>query len=355
MHPSHSFAVLALACSASAQDMVAVSWSGDVYALDSFTGAVGWLGMGLPGQNASARDDHGRLWSTANGGGLTILDPSPVSTSHPLPGFTADLRALANGGGQFLVGIENGPVDMLVRIDKLSGAKTIIGATGFANIEALDNHNYHLYAWDTVAGLLQVDPATGAAFDVNPAIGAGVQIEWLSTRSDGKLVGGRNSLYVIDVTTGATSLIANLGALDLRGADAWQSAAHSFGTGCHGVFGVVGLTATVTPQTLSLHSTNHAPNAPGVAIFGLSKTAHGGSPLPLSMDPFLGTVGCSLLTSWHASVPGVTNASGPASLDFQFPIPPLNDLYSFFVQHVVVEPVTGGLSMSNGMVVQVGH
>ncbi|MEO6593539.1 MAG: hypothetical protein ABIP94_02160 [Planctomycetota bacterium] len=339
--------------------MIAVSWSGQVYALDSYTGAVTWLGAGLPGQNASARDDHGRIWSTASGGALTILDPSLPGASFPLPSFAADLHGLANGGGQFMVGIEAGPIDTLVRIDKLTGAKTTIGATGFSNIEALENYNYTLYAWDTVAGLLHVSPQTGGAIDVNPAIGgAGVQIEWLSTRSDGKLVGGQNSLYELDVNTGVVTLIANLGALDLRGADAWQSATHPYGSGCNGAYGLVSLTAVVTGSPaagLTLRSTNHAPNAMGVVIFGLSNTSYGGGALPLSLDPILGTAGCSLLTKWDTGILGVATTGGPATLDFQFVVPPLNDLFSLFAQHIVVEPVTGGVSMSNGVVVQVGH
>ncbi|MEO6594924.1 MAG: hypothetical protein ABIP94_09255 [Planctomycetota bacterium] len=347
--------------------MIGVSWSGQVYALDSFTGAVSPLSAGLPGQNASARDDHGRIWSTASGGALTIIDPSQSSTSYPLPGFSADLRGLANGGGQFMVGIESGPIDSLVRIDKITGVKMTVGATGFSHIEALENHNYHLYAWDTVEGLLEVNQATGVATNINPAIGgAGVQIEWLSTRSDGKLVGGQDSLYEIDVHTGVITFIAYLGPLDLRGADAWQTATQAFGTGCNGSFGLVTLSGTValtgtagsSSPVVTMTSTNHSPNMPGVTIFGLSNTGYGpfgNNPLPLSLDPILGTVGCSVLTSWDTGVLSVTTASGPATLEHQFVVPPLNDLVTFFVQHIVIEPVTGNVSMSNGLIVQAGH
>ena len=46
------------------QDMVAVDWSGGLYALDSHQAVLTPLGTGLMGQNATALDEAGTLWST---------------------------------------------------------------------------------------------------------------------------------------------------------------------------------------------------------------------------------------------------------------------------------------------------
>jgi hypothetical protein len=360
MSPLRQFALLSLALTTSvaAQDMIGVSWSGQIYAFDSFTGAINLLGAGLPGQNASARDDHGMMWSTATGSTLSVLDPLQPNASVVLPSLTADLRGLANGGGQFLWGIENGAVDMLVRIDKLSGAKTTVGQTGFTAIEALESFNYALYAWDTSQGLLLVNTQSGTATDINPAIGgAGIQIQWLCTRSDGKLIGGNTAIYEINPTTGATTFVASLSGVDLRGANAWQSFTRPFGTSCNGAFGSAQLTATVTgtfPKLVTVRSNNHAANAAGATIFGLSITNSGFGALPLQMDPFLGTSGCTLYVSMHANALGLTTTGPNAMLDVQFSFPLVNDLFVFYVQHVVLEPVAGGLSFSNAAIVQLG-
>lgn len=351
-------AVLALTVPGLAQDMIGTSSVGQIYAFDSFTGAVTLLGNGLPGQHASCRDDHGRIWSTTNSM-LEVLDPTLPNATTPLPGLTTNLRGLANAGAQYLWGIEDGTPDRLVHIDKVVGTKVTIGATGFNDIEGLENYNFQLYAWDTTYGLLRIDSNTGVATDVNPALGnGGAQIAWLGTRSDGKLIGGQNSLYQIDPATGAVSLIANLGALDLQGADAWQTFARSFGSGCNGAFGQVVLTATITgglTKQLTLQSSNHAANAIGATLIGVSNTSNGSSPLPLSLDPLLGTNGCTLYTSTHASALGITSPNGPATLTLQWNMPHVNSVAAFFAQQVVLEPVTGGLSMSNAVLVQIGN
>lgn len=343
---------------AQAQDMIAVGWNGQMHALDSYTGVITPVGNGLPNQNAAARDDHGRIWSTA-GATLSVLDPTQPGASVPLPGLVADLRGLANAGAQYLWGIENGPVDLLVRLDKVTGAKTVIGPTGYAGIEGLEQFDYSLYAWDTTAGLLRVSKTTGLATDVDPNVGSGgASIAWLSTRSDGKLIGGQNALYTIEPTTGAVALIASLGGQDLRGADAWQAFTRPFGTGCAGSGGIVTLGGSITgTQSLMvrLQSDHHAPNAIGATLFGLSNRTSGFGALPHSLDAQFGTVGCTLYTSVHASVLGVCSASPSATLAVQVPFTLLNDVFAFYVQQVTLESVPGGMALSNGLIVQLGR
>ena len=73
---------------ASAQDMVAISWTGRLHALDSTSGALTEIGIGPMGANAMARDESGRVWSTARllpNFFLTRIDAvtGAVAFSHP--------------------------------------------------------------------------------------------------------------------------------------------------------------------------------------------------------------------------------------------------------------------------------
>jgi hypothetical protein len=341
-----------------AQDVIAVGWTGGIYAVDSYTGTGTQIATGLAGHNALARDDLGRLWTGLTAGsGLAMIDPHAVPAATVVyPSFGVDLRGLANAGGGMLWGIRQATPDQLILIDTATGTWTTIGSTGYGSLQSLTNHNGVLYAWDLQQGLMTVDPVTGAATDVNPSI-AGFDMQWLASRGDGQLIGGRSAIYTIDPLTGATTLVGgNVG--DLRGADAWPSAVHAFGAGCNGVFGPVQLTAslvtTVAGSQLTLQSNHHQPGAIGLAVIGLSNTTFGSVPLPLLLDPIFGTSSCVLYTSPDVTVVGVTTATAPATLDFQFTFPPVPDVFTFFVQHAVLEAVPGGLSMSNGVVVQVG-
>ena len=69
--PLQLLALAALTVPVSAQDMLAVDWTGQIYALDSYTGAIEAAGVGMFGQNCMARDENGDVWSIGQG--------SPVS------------------------------------------------------------------------------------------------------------------------------------------------------------------------------------------------------------------------------------------------------------------------------------
>ncbi|HEB52534.1 MAG TPA: hypothetical protein ENI87_04675, partial [bacterium] len=205
------FAVV-LAAPVFAQDMIAVGWSGSVYALDSYTGATNLLGYGAFGQNAVAHDDTGGLWSTSRGASgsvysLTSLDPATGAASTAAANFS-DVRAMESAGGTTLWAIVDGTPDELVTIDVLTSQVTVIGSTGYTGVQAIAALDGVLYGWDVNFGLLTIDPATGNATDVDPAVGGSGDVQWLARRSDGKLVGGHNGLYEIDPSTGGTTQIA---------------------------------------------------------------------------------------------------------------------------------------------------
>ncbi len=350
-----------------AQDLIGVGWAGQVVLIDSYTAAVTPLGTGMPGQNGLARDASGNYWCTTRTNttpyvyGYTMLDPNTGAATLVHANGT-DLRGLSDDGAGNLFGIAQASADQLVRIDVATGASTTIGSTGFGGLQGLALHQGVLYGWDISNGLLIIDQNTGVATDPFPGLGGPSGLQYLCSHPDGRLLAGggstTNSLYTVDVTTGFTTLIGvTSGASDLRGLEPLGGRATSFGTGCAGAFGPVVLTVTGNLRAngnIVYSSTNHAPNALGAIVFGLSTSMNGGLPLPLLLDPIFGTSGCTLYTSIDASVIGITSAAGPATLTFSYGLPAAAAGAIFHVQHGCFEPVQGGLSWSNAATVQIG-
>ncbi|MFO1054611.1 MAG: hypothetical protein U1F36_20500 [Planctomycetota bacterium] len=125
------------------------------------------------------------------------------------------LYAIQNGGGTTGTTVP----DLLYAIDPNNGAATLIGSTSaFVGIQGLAfGANNVLYGWDTNAGLVTISMATGATTDVNPAVGATVDIQALGFAPGNVLYGARNALYRIDTATGVPTLIGSGGYTDLRG------------------------------------------------------------------------------------------------------------------------------------------
>lgn len=342
-----------------AQDMIAVSWGGTVYALDSFTGNATSIGSGSFGQNSLARDDLGGLWSTSrdpsNVYSLTSIDPTTGAATVVTTNF-ADLRAMASAGGTLLWAIENSGPDELVTIDVTTSQKTVIGPTGFSSIQCLATLGGVIYAYDNNSGLLTIDPNTGVATDVDVAVGGNGDMQWLARRSDGRLVGGDDSVYEIDPATGVATLIGGTG-LNLRGAEPYQERITNFGVGCAGSFGTVTSSATIISgpnAQLTMSSSNHDANAPGLVLVGISSMATGVLPLPFNIDPIFGTQGCTLYVSLDVTIAAITSAQSPATLNLSFPLLAGWKGYSLLVQHAVLENVPGGISLSDAVAVQFG-
>lgn len=198
---------------------------------------------------------------------------------------------------------------------------------------------------------------------------------------------GLGSVDVLNITAGATSftpvaglqdipLALNVAANDATNPTLWDALwlhfegatygldnvevgrigfGRPYGVACSGTSGVVELTAQGTfarGQTVLLVSTNHAPAAPGAALVGVSNATYLGLPLPFLLDPVLGTSGCFLHASAEISIGLVSGSAPPATMTFVLPVPSASLAARFYMQHVCLEQVPGGLSFSNGLVVQ---
>lgn len=128
-----------------------------------------------------------------------------------------------------------------------------------------------------------------------------------------------------------------------------------FGAGCGGANGPVSLMVqgpVVAGGSIALVSGNHGPLLPGLTLFGLRDSSYAGAPLPLSLDPLLGTSGCFLFTSIDASMLAFTTSAAPATLSQALTLPAYWSGLRLFAQQVCLEPVPGGMSWSNGLLLQ---
>jgi hypothetical protein len=314
------------------------------------------------GQTGIARDGAGTIWTT----GRTVVSPATYLVriepwnGQVTPMFTAPaFRSLASAPGTALFALLDGsPADLLFLVDTTTGQATAVGSTGLANLVSMVAHQGVLYGWDTVAGLVVIDRATGQATDVNPAIG-GTDVSWLAVREDAVLIGGGGlRLYQIDPVTGAAVQTGTTTSNSITGAVA-SGTSTRIGQGCAGGTGTVVLnvsgalrTGTVLNSTSVGHGygTGTAVYA-GVLVLGFDSTSYLGQSLPIDLGPLLGTQGCSLQTSIDAMQLGRTNIG---VMQFLLPLPAITGGMTFFLQHAVFEPVPGGMSWSGAVRVHVG-
>lgn len=358
----------ALFCVAlSAQDLIGVTFQGQVLRIDSATGATTTLANGQIGKNCLATTVDNRLISTIRTGTLLtgfqyhLVEINPFTGAETLLFGTTDvgdLRAMATVLPGSLLAIRNGnPSDQLVRIDLASGVVTVLGPTGFTGIQALEATGAGLRAWDLTAGLLVISGQSGAATDPFPGIGGPAGLQYMVTEPGTfETYVGNGTLHRVSTQTGVTSApVAIQGNPDLRGVEFTTSRAQRLGDPCPAAQGLP-VFVTVGPfgngQNLVVQSDHHAPGALGVHILGFSETQHAGQPLPINLDPLLGTSGCRLRVSIDGTVLALADNTGIMTVTT--PLSPALTFVQFYVQHAVFEAVPGGMSWTTGLRVRPG-
>ncbi|MBL8753343.1 MAG: hypothetical protein JNK15_08590, partial [Planctomycetes bacterium] len=122
----------------------------------------------------------------------------------------------------------------------------------------------------------------------------------------------------------------------------------NFGSGCPAV-----ATPFLTVQlpfaggtTMQTQTNNIAGGAIGGLVVGFSEDSYASAPLPLLLDPLLGTVGCRLHVSADLVVVGV---AAPGQLQVGVFVPPAAAFQQFYVQTFALTNAPGGFSFSQGV------
>lgn len=349
-------------------DMIGVTFTGQSVAFDSRTGqGVLLMTNATAGQNAMARQGNA-LFSTdritpPGGSGFTFSFGRVSALSGQYVRHfanTGDLRGLAAHATnpQLLYGILQADPDLLVTIDTSTGTRTTIGSTGKNQIQALTLFRGQLLAWDVSDGLMRVNTNTGLATDVSAQFGGSSALQWLTEHADGRLLGGNQSLFVIDPATGNPTLVAPIagGAFDIRGAEQRMPLQQAFGQGCNTALNVPSVLTTSggnAPGPILFQSVQHQPGAFGALILGFVHHSTPQQQLPLSLDPLLGTSGCTVYQTLDIVVYGFLDTLGRFGRTVT--LPPFMAGQTFYSQYVVFETVPGGFSWSNSVMVTVGN
>jgi hypothetical protein len=200
--------------------------------IDATTGATSVVGLsGFGGLNSLSADSNGRLFAA---GGLNQLVELNTTTgvgtavgTLNMGAESPDIRALAFSTSGTLYAIQNTgnssttTIDELWTIDVTTGQTTFVGPTNRTGIQGMDfAPDGTLYGWDVgvTVGLVTINPVTGAARDVNGAVGGSTGIQTLAFSPEGVLFGGREQLFTVNPSTGSTTLVGSLGG-DVRGFD----------------------------------------------------------------------------------------------------------------------------------------
>jgi hypothetical protein len=217
------------------KELRGINAQGDLYQISGANGSGTLIASsGLSGISAMARRDDWNLYVlTWNGGSISklyTLDAFNGQTSLVTNVQLGNIRALAFKTSTLLYAVNdpspiNGPDD-LYTIDLTTGNATLVGPIGFNGVEELAFDFTTFYGWDVGdsgigAGLITIDPATGAGTDVNPAVGGDANdVQTLGYSSlHNLLYGAWDKLYIIDRTTGEIALVGDGDYWGLRGLD----------------------------------------------------------------------------------------------------------------------------------------
>ena len=227
-------AVLGVTGIAAAQDMIACSWSGQIYTIDSSTGIGSPLGSsGASSLNSMATNGAGTVWVI---GGSTLYTINTSTGAATPVGATAGLdsvRGLAyQASSGLLYCVEDngvGAPDELWTLDPGTLATGLLGSTNFPGLQGLAfTPDGRLWSWDVGSGsgfgdaLIELNPTTGAGANVDPSVGTSPTsgfFQFLTSDSSGQLYAGQNELYKVDKVTSLWTLVGSGGYSSLRGCD----------------------------------------------------------------------------------------------------------------------------------------
>lgn len=218
-------ALATLASNAPAQELLGLDFGGTLRRIDARTGLTTPIGStGVHGElwTSLAQDSAGRLFSSYGYYNTPYkiyeLDPATGQATFVVQTPFVGVSGIAFGPGDVLYVIEDPSaplghgLDELFTVDLATGATVRIGATGLIQITTLDfDDQGRLWAWDPSPGLVELDLATGAARDINPAFhGPPNYPEALVFGEDDAMWMVDDGVWIGDRITGVPALVAQL-------------------------------------------------------------------------------------------------------------------------------------------------
>ncbi len=204
-----------------------VTWTGELVLFDPATGLSAVISdTGYDKCQSMAKTVDGRIFMFANESPFQLLEIHP--TTFEITGSIStglnDIRALAADPNDpqriYAVNVPaSSQFDDLYVLDLSVPGSTLIGRLPYQKVQGLTFvPNGPLYAWDVSAGLVQVDPQTAGASDVNALNDGTSDIQSLAWYG-GTLYGIREQIYRFDLLTGdfTVDVPGNFG--DIRGAE----------------------------------------------------------------------------------------------------------------------------------------
>jgi len=216
-------AFAALAANSPAQELLGLDFGGTLHRIDARTGLTTPIGgTGVYGEfwTSLAQDSAGRLFSSYGYYNVPYkiyeLDPATGQATFAFQTPFIGVSGMAFGPNDLLYVLEDPSaplghgLDELFTVDLATGATVRIGATGLIQITTLDfDDQGRLWAWDPSPGLVEIDLATGAARDINPAFhGPPAYPEALVFGEDDAMWMVDAGVWIGDRITGVPALVA---------------------------------------------------------------------------------------------------------------------------------------------------
>ena len=208
-----------------------VQASGELVRINTATGAGTLVGSSGFGCNAATADHAGHILIGGGAGAqadqIIALDPATgagsvfLATSGRPAGYGITGMALTPSNTLYVVlsQASTTTLDILATIDLATGVYNVIGATGRTDLQALaSSPDGTLYAIGVNAGgtFCRISPVNGAATVIGGGTFAGDD-QALDFFPSGTAFACRANLRVVDIGTGATTLIGPTGFSDIRG------------------------------------------------------------------------------------------------------------------------------------------
>lgn len=214
--------------------LVGVTFSGDVVRIEDFDGSTTVLGpSGFTPLTSLSRSPSGSFVAASRAAvtppKLVTIDPAGGPATFLEFPFLNEIGSLAHSptGVLYASNVLGSVQSDLYWFDfskaGTSEIKVLVGSIkvreiGFSPVIGMDfAPDGTLYGWSLVHGLVTIDTTTAECTDVNGLIDGSSIIQSIAFSPTGKLYGAYDSIYTIDVATGAVSLVGAPGALGIRG------------------------------------------------------------------------------------------------------------------------------------------